>query len=179
MAPTTPGRPTPDRTIRRGREAGPARAPGPEDERLPLGRTTAYDFQHVLTMYGAIVAVPLVVGQAAGLSGEEIALLISSCLLMGGVATVLQSFGALFLGSRLPLVQGVSFAGVAPCSRSWRGGQRPDHHLRGRPRLLGGGIPARRRVLPDPPALPAGGHRNGHHGHRHLPAAGRDLLGRR
>ena len=124
MSSTTPDRPTDARTtaartIRRGR---PAPAPGPEDERLPLGRTTAYGFQHVLTMYGAIVAVPLIIGQAAGLSGEEIALLISSCLLMGGVATVLQSFGAPFLGSRLPLVQGVSFAGVAPMLAILAGG---------------------------------------------------------
>ncbi|WP_298585516.1 nucleobase:cation symporter-2 family protein [uncultured Kocuria sp.] len=129
MSSTTPDRPTdaraadarttPARTSRRGR---PAPAPGPEDERLPLGRTTAYGFQHVLTMYGAIVAVPLIIGQAAGLSGEEIALLISSCLLMGGVATVLQSFGAPFLGSRLPLVQGVSFAGVAPMLAILAGG---------------------------------------------------------
>jgi len=28
----------------------------------------AYGLQHVLTMYGGIVAVPLIVGQAAGLS---------------------------------------------------------------------------------------------------------------
>ncbi|ALU39079.1 hypothetical protein AS188_04165 [Kocuria flava] len=103
------------------RPRGPPRADGtaaahprPEDEKLPLGRTTAYGFQHVLTMYGAIVAVPLIIGQAGGLSADETALLISSCLLMGGIATFLQSFGAPYIGSKLPLVQGVSFAGVAP-----------------------------------------------------------------
>ncbi|WP_083956494.1 nucleobase:cation symporter-2 family protein [Tersicoccus phoenicis] len=95
----------------------------PEDERLPLGRTAAYGFQHVLTMYGAIVAVPLVVGQAAGITADQIALLISSCLLMGGIATVLQSFGAPWIGSKLPLVQGVSFAGVAPMLAILAGGR--------------------------------------------------------
>lgn len=92
----------------------PAMPAGPEDERLPLGKTAAFGAQHVLTMYGAIVAVPLIIGQAAGLPPERVALLISSCLLMGGLATCLQSVGLPGLGSRLPLVQGVSFAGVAP-----------------------------------------------------------------
>ena len=95
---------------------------GPEDERLPLGRTTAFGAQHVLTMYGAIVAVPLIIGQAAGLTPERIALLISSCLLMGGLATCLQSLGLPLLGSKLPLVQGVSFAGVAPMLAILAGG---------------------------------------------------------
>ncbi|MCD1144594.1 purine permease [Kocuria sp. LUK] len=113
---------TRDRAARRGRTAPPPRTLGPEDEKLPLGRTTAYGFQHVLTMYGAIVAVPLIIGQAGGLSADEIALLISSCLLMGGIATFLQSFGAPYIGSKLPLVQGVSFAGVAPMLAILAGG---------------------------------------------------------
>ncbi|MEX5299818.1 nucleobase:cation symporter-2 family protein [Kocuria sp. CPCC 205292] len=122
MSSTTPDSRRKDRSTRRGRTVRAAHAPGPEDEVLPLGRTTAYGFQHVLTMYGAIVAVPLIIGQAAGISGEETALLISSCLLMGGIATILQSFGAPWLGSRLPLVQGVSFAGVAPMLAILAGG---------------------------------------------------------
>ncbi len=85
----------------------------PEDERLPLGRSFMYGLQHVLTMYGGIIAVPLIVGQAAGLSDSDVAVLIASALFVGGTATVLQSWGVPFFGSQLPLVQGVSFAGVA------------------------------------------------------------------
>lgn len=85
----------------------------PEDERLPLGRSFMYGLQHVLTMYGGIIAVPLIVGQAAGLSDSDVAVLIASALFVGGAATVLQSWGVPFFGSQLPLVQGVSFAGVA------------------------------------------------------------------
>lgn len=91
-----------------GREAA-----RPEDERLPLGTAFAYGFQHVLTMYGGIIAPPLIVGSAAGLGGQEIALLITSCLFIGGLATVLQTVGVRFFGSQLPLVQGTSFASVA------------------------------------------------------------------
>ncbi|MGE8496874.1 MAG: nucleobase:cation symporter-2 family protein [Pseudomonas sp.] len=85
----------------------------PEDENLGIGANVAYGLQHVLTMYGGIVAVPLIVGQAAGLSSADIGLLIAASLFAGGLATLLQTIGLPFFGCQLPLVQGVSFAGVA------------------------------------------------------------------
>ncbi|MFQ0814315.1 uracil permease [Brucella anthropi] len=85
----------------------------PEDEKLSVIANLAYGFQHVLTMYGGIVAVPLIIGQAAGLNPTEIGLLITASLFAGGVATVLQTIGIPFFGCQLPLVQGVSFSGVA------------------------------------------------------------------
>ena len=85
----------------------------PEDERLGIGASFTYGLQHVLTMYGGIIAVPLIIGQAAGLDPTAIGLLVASGLFIGGLATVLQSLGVPFFGSQLPLVQGVSFAGVA------------------------------------------------------------------
>lgn len=75
----------------------------------------AYGLQHVLTMYGGIVAVPLIVGQAAGLSAAEIGLLIAASLFAGGLATLLQTLGIPFFGCRLPLVQGCP----SPASRPW------------------------------------------------------------
>lgn len=85
----------------------------PEDENLGVGPNLAYGFQHVLTMYGGIIAVPLIIGEAAGLPASETGLLITACLFMGGLATLLQTLGLPFFGCRLPLVQGVSFSGVA------------------------------------------------------------------
>lgn len=85
----------------------------PEDENLGVGANIAYGFQHVLTMYGGIIAVPLIVGQAAGLSSAEIGMLIAASLFIGGLATLLQTLGVPFFGCQLPLVQGVSFASVA------------------------------------------------------------------
>ncbi|MDQ0821321.1 xanthine permease [Arthrobacter sp. V4I6] len=95
--------------------SGTGRKPStrPEDERLSIGSSFAYGFQHVLTMYGGIIAVPLIVGQAAGLSPSDIGVLIAAALFMGGLATILQTVGIPFFGSQLPLVQGVSFASVA------------------------------------------------------------------
>lgn len=85
----------------------------PEDQRLPIGSTFAYGFQHVLTMYGGIIAPPLIIGAAAGMNSQDIGLLIAACLFVGGLATILQTVGIPFFGSQLPLVQGVSFAGVS------------------------------------------------------------------
>ena len=85
----------------------------PEDENLGIVANIAYGFQHVLTMYGGIIAVPLIVGQAAGLGSAEIGLLIAASLFIGGLATLLQTLGIPFFGCQLPLVQGVSFASVA------------------------------------------------------------------
>lgn len=85
----------------------------PEDEYLGAGKSAAYGLQHVLTMYGGIIAPPLIVGTAAGLTGMQIGLLIAAALFVGGLATILQTIGVKYIGAKLPLVQGVSFAGVA------------------------------------------------------------------
>ncbi len=92
---------------------GNSSQPRPEDKNLGLGANLAYGLQHVLTMYGGIIAVPLILGQAAGLSSNDIGLLITASLFAGGLATILQTVGLPFFGCRLPLVQGVSFSGVA------------------------------------------------------------------
>lgn len=85
----------------------------PEHEYLGAGKSLAYGLQHVLTMYGGIIAPPLIIGAAAGLSGIEIGFLIAAALFVGGLATILQTIGVKHIGAQLPLVQGVSFAGVA------------------------------------------------------------------
>jgi xanthine permease len=85
----------------------------PEDEKLPLAKTFAYGLQHILTMYGGIIAPPLIIGSAAGLSAPQIGMLVTAALFVSGLATLLQTLGIPGFGSRLPLVQGVSFAGVA------------------------------------------------------------------
>ncbi|TWT77136.1 Uric acid transporter UacT [Posidoniimonas polymericola] len=79
------------------------------DDRPPLGRAVVLGLQHVLTMFGSTVAVPLLLAPQMGMSPTDTALLISSVMLCSGVATLLQST----LGSRLPIIQGVSFSFLA------------------------------------------------------------------
>ena len=85
----------------------------PEDIRLGGGKTLAYGIQHILTMYCGIIAPPLIIGPAAHLSQVETAALVTAALFVSGLATLLQSLGIWRIGVRLPLVQGVSFTGVA------------------------------------------------------------------
>lgn len=65
----------------------------PVDQRLPLTQLLLVGFQHVLLMYGGAVAVPLIVGQAAGLS-REIAFLINADLLVAGIATLVSRWAS-------------------------------------------------------------------------------------
>ncbi len=85
----------------------------PEDAWLPIPQLFAYGLQHVLTMYGGIIAVPMIIGTAAGVDSAQLVALVTASLFIGGIATLIQSIGIGFVGSRLPLIQGVSFAGVA------------------------------------------------------------------
>jgi len=85
----------------------------PEDERLPTPKLFGYGVQHILSMFGGVIAVPIIIGNAAGLSGPEIGTLLACALFVSGAATMLQTLGLPFFGSQLPLVQGISFASVA------------------------------------------------------------------
>lgn len=64
-------------------------------------------------MYGGVIAPPLIVGGAAGLSPGDMALLVTAGLFLSGLATLLQTLGIGPFGSRLPIVQGISFASVS------------------------------------------------------------------
>ncbi len=79
------------------------------DDKPPAPRATVLALQHVLTMFGSTVAVPLLLGPRMGMSTGEIAILISSVMLCSGIATFIQAT----FGSRLPIIQGVSFSFLA------------------------------------------------------------------
>ena len=80
------------------------------DEKPELKMAIPLALQHLLSMFGATVLVPLIVGGALSLSQAQQTLLIQLVLLTMGIATILQSL----FGSRLPIVQGSSFAFLPP-----------------------------------------------------------------
>ncbi|MEV7520548.1 nucleobase:cation symporter-2 family protein [Streptomyces sp. NPDC091371] len=86
----------------------------PVDELLPVPQLALYGFQHLLAFYAAAVIVPVLVGNALGLSREELVHLINADLLTCGIATIIQALGVWKVGARLPLVQGVTFTAVSP-----------------------------------------------------------------
>ncbi|HPF37144.1 MAG TPA: solute carrier family 23 protein [Phycisphaerae bacterium] len=81
------------------------------EHKPPMGKAIVLAAQHVLTMFGATVAVPLLLGgpDQMNLSQEQIGVLISSVMLCSGLATFIQTT----YGSRLPIIQGVSFSFLA------------------------------------------------------------------
>lgn len=79
------------------------------NDRPPLGKAVVLAAQHVLTMFGSTVAIPLLFGPAMGMSLEQIGLLISSVMLCSGIATFIQAT----FGARLPIIQGISFSFIA------------------------------------------------------------------
>ncbi|CAM5329836.1 nucleobase:cation symporter-2 family protein [Eoetvoesiella caeni] len=81
----------------------------------PIGRTATLGLQHVLVMYAGAVTVPLIVGGALNLSPEHLAILINADLLCCGLVSLLQALGiGKWIGIRLPVMMGVSYAGIAP-----------------------------------------------------------------
>ncbi|CAM5648740.1 Purine permease OS=Streptomyces tendae OX=1932 GN=GUR47_30820 PE=3 SV=1 [Streptomyces tendae] len=86
----------------------------PVDEKLPPLKMATTGLQHVAAMYAGVVAPPLIVGAAIGLSATELTFLTGACLFTAGLATFLQTLGIWKIGARLPFVNGVTFAGVAP-----------------------------------------------------------------
>ncbi|MGU3499822.1 solute carrier family 23 protein [Mycobacterium sp. C31M] len=86
----------------------------PVDEVLPLPKLATYGFQHVVAFYAGAVLVPILIANAIGLSSEELVMLITADLFTCGIASIIQAVGFKNVGVRLPLLQGVTFAGVAP-----------------------------------------------------------------
>ena len=87
----------------------------PVDEMLPAPRLFTLGLQHVLVMYAGAVAIPLIVGRALQLPPEDVAFLISADLFVCGIVSILQSTGLTpWLGIKMPVMMGVTFAAVGP-----------------------------------------------------------------
>ena len=81
------------------------------DDQPPLAETITLGFQHYLIMFGATVAIPLILQDSLGITDPvELAELIGTMFLVSGIATLLQTT----FGNRLPIVQGGTFALLTP-----------------------------------------------------------------
>ncbi|GAE07653.1 xanthine-uracil permease [Paenibacillus sp. JCM 10914] len=84
------------------------------DKRRHPAKTFSLGLQHVLAMYAGAIIVPLIVGNALGLTTEQLTYLIAIDLLACGVATLLQVFGNKYFGIGLPVMLGCAFQAVGP-----------------------------------------------------------------
>ncbi|MDG2097015.1 MAG: nucleobase:cation symporter-2 family protein [Paracoccaceae bacterium] len=81
----------------------------------PLGQAVPLGIQHVLAMFASNVTPSIIIAGAAGLAfgGAEQIYLIQMAMLFAGIATLFQTIGFGPVGSRLPIMQGTSFAFVS------------------------------------------------------------------
>lgn len=86
----------------------------PVDEVPAASRLILLALQHVMVMYTGAIAVPFIIGAALGLSQHQIAYLIQADLITCGIATLIQTIGIWRFGSRMPLMQGLTFACISP-----------------------------------------------------------------
>ena len=83
------------------------------DAPVSFWRGIPFGLQHVMAMFVANLAPIFIVASAAGMPPEQSATVIQAGLLVAGLGTCLQLYGAWLIGSRLPMVTGISFTYVA------------------------------------------------------------------
>jgi len=83
---------------------------GASNKKLPLNQSIPLGIQHVLAMFAGNITVPIIIAGIFGQTPEQKIFLIQMALFVAGVATVIQTVGYGRVGSRLPIIQGTSFA---------------------------------------------------------------------
>ena len=82
------------------------------DGKVSWARALPYGIQHVLAMFVANLAPITIVAAAAGFGDAETAMLVQNAMVVAAIGTLIQLFGVWKVGSRLPIVMGVSFTFV-------------------------------------------------------------------
>ena len=79
------------------------------DGRVPLGKALPFGLQHVLAMFVSNITPIMILAAAVGLDSAMSAALIQNCMVIAGIGTLVQLFPIWRVGSRLPIVMGISF----------------------------------------------------------------------
>ena len=84
------------------------------EDKPAAGRAVLYGLQHVLIMFSAMIASPLVIGQLLNLSPELRSVMITGVMLGCGVGTLISALGVGWVGARLPLLLGAYTVYIGP-----------------------------------------------------------------
>jgi NCS2 family nucleobase:cation symporter-2 len=79
-----------------------------------LPETCVLAIEHTLAAFGSIVAVPLIVGSALGLSPQDLSFLVNATLIASGIGTLIQTIGLGPMGAKVPCLMGTSIKFVTP-----------------------------------------------------------------
>ena len=83
------------------------------DGRVPVAKAIPFGLQHILAMFVANITPIIIVAAASGLSSSQTAKLIQAAMIIAGIGTIIQLYPVWKIGSRLPIVMGISFTFVS------------------------------------------------------------------
>lgn len=86
--------------------------------RVPIAKAIPFGLQHILAMFVSNLAPITIIAGAAqpALSKAEVAILLQNAMFVAGIATLIQLYPVWRVGSKLPIVMGVSFTFVTVLS---------------------------------------------------------------
>jgi NCS2 family nucleobase:cation symporter-2 len=77
--------------------------------RVPIMQAIPFGLQHVLAMFVANITPIIILANVAGIDSAISATLIQNCMIIAGIGTLIQLYPIWRIGSRLPIVMGISF----------------------------------------------------------------------
>ena len=85
---------------------------------LPIGAAIPFGLQHILAMFVSNITPIILVTGVAKVAGNDmsqhlVSVLIQNCIFIAGVASLIQIAGVWKIGSRLPIIMGISFTFLA------------------------------------------------------------------
>ena len=88
------------------------------DGRVPIGKAIPFGLQHILAMFVSNLApITMIAGAAkVPVTGAELGMLSQNAMFAAGIATLIQLYPLWKIGSKLPVVMGVSFTFVTVLS---------------------------------------------------------------
>lgn len=79
------------------------------DGKVPLMQAIPFGLQHVLAMFVANITPIIILANVVGIDPTVSASLIQNCMIIAGIGTLVQLYPIWRIGSRLPIVMGISF----------------------------------------------------------------------
>ncbi len=79
------------------------------DGRVPVVQAIPFGLQHVLAMFVSNIAPIIILANVVGTDPVVSATLIQNCMIIAGIGTLVQLYPVWRIGSRLPIVMGISF----------------------------------------------------------------------
>ncbi len=77
--------------------------------RVPLMQAIPFGLQHVLAMFVSNITPIIILANVVGIDSATSAALIQNCMFIAGIGTIIQLYPVWRIGSRLPIVMGISF----------------------------------------------------------------------